>query len=145
MNSGLSRAFLLPSDFVGTTFIRLFRVRLSKLWILSSFLCSPFNCALALSIDRLMNQFSSNLPPPLRSRFSRGRGAVSGGQPLVSFSSVVVPALVAVMTPSSDGVGSLAPIPSYDHNVDEDVVLSAESLEPAPLMDNEKQPSKEGF
>ena len=81
----------------------------------------------------------SNLPPPLRSRFSHGPSAASGGHPLVP-SSAVVPAPIAVMSHSLDGADSLAPIPSHGHSVNEDAVPPVESLELAPQMDKGKQP-----
>ena len=80
-----------------------------------------------------MSQFLSNLIPPSRSRFSRGPGAISSRQPLVlSSSHVVVPTPATVMNPMSDEVGSLAPVPSHGHSVNEDLVTSVEPLEPAP-------------
>ena len=69
-----------------------------------------------------MSQFSSNLPPPPRSRFSCGPCTVFGRHPLISSSSVIVPALAAIMTPPSDGVGSLALVLGHGHSVIEDVV-----------------------
>ena len=80
----------------------------------------------------------SNLPPPPRSRFSCGPGAVSGGKPLVSSSSTVVPTFAAIVTPSSNRAGSLALVPIYCHSENEDVVPPIESLEPIPWMDKGK-------
>ena len=112
----------------------------------SFFLCSPFNCTLAISTDRSMSQFSSNHPFPSRSRFSRGPSAASGRQPLVFSSSPdVVPTSTTIMNPSSDEVGSLAPVPSHGHSVNKDVVTPTEPLEPVPQMDKGKQPIEEGF
>ena len=86
-----------------------------------------------------MSHFFSNLPPPLRSRFSSGPGAASGGQPLVSSSSsVVVPTPATVMNPLSDEIGSLVSAPSHGHSVNKDPVTSMEPLEPAPRMDKGK-------
>ena len=93
-----------------------------------------------------MSQFLSNLPPPLRSRFSSGPSAASDEQSLVSSSSlVVVPTSVAIVTPPSDGVGPLAPAPCHGHSANEDVVPPVEPLEPARRMDKGKQPTEEGF
>ena len=86
----------------------------------------------------------SNLPPLPRSRFSHGPNAASSGQPLVPPSAMFL-ALVTVVSPSPDGVGSLALIPSYGHCVNEDADPLPESLEPAPRMDKGKQPAEKGF
>ena len=75
-----------------------------------------------------MSQFLSNLPPPSKSRFSHGPSATSGGQPLVP-SSVMVPALIVVLTPSLNGAGSLALVPSHGYKVHEDGVPLVEYLE----------------
>ena len=90
-----------------------------------------------------MSQFLSNLPPPLRFKFSRCLGAALGRQPLVP-PSAVVPALL-LLSHSPDGAGSLTPIPSHGHSVNEDVVPHAESLEPNTRMVKGKQHAKEGF
>ena len=80
-----------------------------------------------------MSRFLSNLPPPLRSRFSCCSGAASGWQPLVPSSfPVVVPTSAIVVNLSSDEVGSLAPVPNHGHSVNEDPVTSVELLEPPP-------------
>ena len=80
-----------------------------------------------------MSQFSSNLPPPMRSRFSHGPSAASGRQPLVPSSSPdVVPIFPAAVAPSSDGAGSLVPIPNHGHSVNKDVVPPMRPLDPAP-------------
>ena len=84
-----------------------------------------------------MSRFSSNLPPPLSFRFSRGPAAALGGQPLVP-SPVLVPTSIIVVTSQSDGVGSLAPVPSRGHSVNVDVVPPAALLESAPRMDKRK-------
>ena len=90
-----------------------------------------------------MSQFSSNLFPPSRSRFSHGFGAASGGRPLVpsSSSSVVLTPTVAV-NPLSNEVGSLAPIPNHGYSVNEDPVTSVAPFEPIPQMNKGKQPTK---
>ena len=124
--SDLIRVFLLSSDVVGTTFIRLTLVRPLEFWILPSFLCSPFNYTLVISADQSMSRFSSNLPRPPRSRVSCGPDTASGGQPLVSSFPVVVPTLVAAMNPPHKGAGSLVPAPSHNP------VTLVEPFEPAP-------------
>ena len=128
------------------TFICLFLVRSLEFSILPSFFYSPFNCTLAISADRSMSQFSSNLPPPPKSRFSRGPGAASSEQPLVPSSSpIVVPTSIAILNPLSNEASSLAPVPSHGHSVNENIVTPAEPLEPAPRMDKGKKPTEEGF
>ena len=87
--------------------------------------------------DHLMGQFSSNLPPPPRSRSSRGSSITSGGQPQAP-SSTIVFAPTAIVTPSSGGAALLAPVPNHGHRVHEDVVPPVESLELAPRMDKGK-------
>ena len=111
-----------------------------------SFLCSPFNFTLVVSADHSMSQFLSNLPFPLRSRFSRGPGTASSGQPLVPSSSLaMVPTSTTVVNPPSYELSLLAHVPSHGHSVNKDSVTSVEPFEPTPQMDKGKQPTKEGF
>ena len=114
-------------------------VRLSKLRILPSSLCSSFNCALVISTDHSLSQFSSNLPPPPRSRSSGGFGTASGGQPW-ALSSDLVSTSITVVTSFPDGADSLSLIPSHGHRVHEDVVPPTESVEPALGWTRENNP-----
>ena len=63
--------------------------------------------------------------------------AASGRQPQAPSSSMVF-APTAIVTPSPDGVGSLAPVPNHGYRVHEDVVPPTESLELVPWMDKGK-------
>ena len=110
-----------------------------------SFLYSPFNYTLAISADHLMSHFSRNLPRCPWSKVSHGPGAVSGGQPLISSSPVVVPIPVAIVNPPPDGVGSLIPTPSHGHSINEDPVTSVEPFESTPQMNKGKPPMEEGL
>ena len=57
----------------------------------------------------------------------------------------MVPTPAAIVNPLSDEVGSLAPIPSHGHSVNEDVITSVEPFDLVPPMDKGKQPAEEGF
>ena len=79
-----------------------------------------------------MSLFSSNLPSPPRSRFSRCPVAASGGPPLGPSFAVVpasAPAFTTIVSPSPDEAGSLAPIPSHGHSISKDVDTPSEPLE----------------
>ena len=49
------------------------------------------------------------------------------------------------MDPSPDGAGSLVPVPSHGHSINEDPITSVEPFEPAPWMDKGKQLVEEGL
>ena len=57
---------------------------------------------------------------------------------LVSSSSIIVLAPMAVVNPPPDEVGSLVPTPSHNHSVNEDPVTLVESFKPASQMDKGK-------